>query len=60
MNGYVAFYDRERVEVYADTSFEALEKVAETLNIKTKNRWKISVVLAEKGGVPVEISGASL
>lgn len=54
MNGYVCFYARKRVEVYADTTFAAQSKAAEMLNVPVKKRHQITVVLAEKQGQEVE------
>lgn len=51
--GYVAFYGEKRVEVYADTSFEAQKKVAVQLKIPEKKRYMIQVVLAQKDGKDV-------
>jgi len=48
--GYVAFYKGKRIEVYADTSYEAQKKAAEMF--KAKKSWDVHVVLAEVGGKP--------
>lgn len=53
MNGYVCFYNNERIEVYAETSYKAQLKAAEVLKVKPKKRYMISVVLAEKDGEEV-------
>jgi hypothetical protein len=53
MNGYVCFYKNSRLEVYANTSYEAQQKAADQLNVKPKQRHMISVVLAEKNGQQV-------
>lgn len=53
MNGYVCFYARKRVEVYADTTFEARNKAAVLLNVPVKKHPQITVVLAEKQGQEV-------
>jgi hypothetical protein len=58
MNGYVCFYKGKRVEVYADTSFQAQEKAAAMLKIKKS--YEITVVLAEKSGQQVIHEGAML
>lgn len=49
-NGYVAFYKGKRIEVYADTSYEAQKKAADIF--KAKKSWDVHVVLAEVGGKP--------
>jgi hypothetical protein len=51
MNGYVCFYKGKRVEVYADTSYEAQQKAAALL--KAKKSYEVTVVLAEKSGQQV-------
>jgi len=58
MNGYVCFYKGKRIEVYADTSYEAQQKAATQL--KAKKSYEVTVVLAEKAGVEVTHSPASL
>lgn len=58
MNGYVCFYKGKRVEVYADTSYEAQQKAA--IQFKAKKTYEVTVVLAEKAGVEVVHSPASL
>jgi hypothetical protein len=51
MNGYVCFYKGKRIEVQANTSFEAQTKAAALF--KAKRAYDVSVVLAEKDGEPV-------
>lgn len=51
MNGYVAFYRGKRIEVRANTSYEAQQKAAVIL--KAKKSYEVSVVLAEKGDTAV-------
>lgn len=58
MNGYVCFYRGKRIEVYANTSFEAQEKAAKIF--KAKKTYEITVVLAEKNGNPVIHSTSSI
>ena len=48
MNGYVAFYRGKRIEVIAETSYEAQKKAA--AQFKAKKPYEVIVVLAEKGG----------
>jgi hypothetical protein len=50
LNGYLGFYKDKRFEVYAATSFEAQQKIAQ--EHKIKNRTQIHVVLAEYGEPP--------
>ena len=51
MNGYVCFYRRKQIEVYADTTLEAQEKAA--VVFKAKKAWEITTVLAEQNGETV-------
>lgn len=57
-NGYIAFYKSKRVEVYANTLFEAREKAVALL--KPKKPHDINIMLAEKGGAPVIHSTAGI
>ena len=49
-NGYVAFYKGKRIEVYADTIYQAQKTASEYF--KTKKGWEVNVVLAEVDGKP--------
>lgn len=51
MNGYIAFYKGRKIEVYAETSYEAQKKAAAQL--KARKTYDVTVVLAEKSGAPV-------
>ena len=51
MDGYIAFYRGKRIEVMADTSYEAQKKAAEMF--KAKKSYEVTVVLAQKDGKPV-------
>lgn len=56
MNGYVCFWNRQRVEVYADSSYEAQEKAVPLFQKNTRKKVKgydVAVVLAEKDGEQV-------
>ena len=53
MNGYVCFYNKKRIEVYANTSYEAQQKVIEQEKVPKSKRYAVSVTLAEKDGKPV-------
>ena len=57
-NGYVCFFKNKRTEVYASTSREAQTKAAAFF--KARKQYEVTVVLAEKGGVPVVHSTASI
>lgn len=52
MNSYLCFYKGKKIEVNADTSYAAQQKAAGIF--KVKKTYLVSVVLAEKDGVPVE------
>lgn len=58
--GYVCFYNGKRVEVYADTTFQAQKQVAAMLKVPPKKQYMITVVLAERNGDPVKTDPASL
>ena len=52
-NGYIAFYNRQRHELYAPSLYEAkLQAIAHFKAPKSKEHM-ISVMLAEKDGQPV-------
>ena len=51
MNGYICFYKSKKVEVMADSSYEAQQKAAKQL--KVKKAYEITVCLAEKNGEQV-------
>ena len=53
MNGYVCFYDGKRIEVEADTLYEAKQKAVQKLRVRPNKAHMVSVVLAEKDGNPV-------
>lgn len=53
MNGYVCFYNKTRLEIYAETTYEARCKVVKQLKIPKTKVHLISVTLAEKNGAPV-------
>lgn len=52
-NGYVCFYGKKRIEVYAETSYGAQCAAAKQLGVSPKKQYQITVVLAEKNGQPV-------
>ena len=51
MNGYVCFYKGKKMEVYADSSYEAQKKAAQAF--RAKKSYDVTVVLAEKNNKPV-------
>ena len=51
MNGYVCFFKGKRIEVYADTSYQAQQKAAAIF--KAKKAYEVSVTLAELNGEQV-------
>lgn len=53
MNGYIALFNGKRIEVYADTSYQALLKAREIFKPAKSKRHLVSVTLAEKDGEPV-------
>lgn len=58
MNGYVCFYKGKRIEVQADTSFQAQTIAAG--RFKAKKSYDVTVVLAERGGEEVVHSTAAI
>jgi hypothetical protein len=53
MNGYIAFYNGKRFEVYAESLISAKEKAVEYFKPAKSKRHMVSVMLAEKNGEPV-------
>ncbi len=51
MNGYIAFYRGKKMEVNAETSYQAQQKAAQAF--KAKKSYEVKVVLAEKDGEQV-------
>lgn len=43
MNGYLAFYKDKKIEVWADTSYDAQQKAAK--EFKAKKAYEVTVVL---------------
>ena len=50
-NGYIAFYKGKRIEVYANTKYEAQQKAAKLLG--AKKSYEVNIELAEKDGEQV-------
>jgi len=44
---YVCFYKEKRVEVYATSSYSAQVEAAKRLKVSEKNRYQVSVMLAD-------------
>ncbi len=53
MNGYVAFYNGRRIEIYADNLYAAKLKAIEAFKAPLRKQHMVSVVLAEKNGESV-------
>ena len=53
LNGYVCFYNRKRIEVYAKSSYAAQHEARDILKVPVSKTYLISVVLAEKDGQAV-------
>ena len=53
MNGYVAIWKGKRIEVYADSTYEAQQKAQKEFGKRCKKGYEIAVVLAEKDGKEV-------
>lgn len=51
MNGYVCFYRGKRLEVNAETTYQAQQIAAK--QFKAKKEYEVAVTLAEKGGKQV-------
>lgn len=51
MNGYIALYRGKRIEVHAESSYDAQQKAAK--QFKAKKSYEVSVYLAEKAGEAV-------
>lgn len=47
-NGYVAFYNSQRIEVYAETLFDAKQQAVERLKVPKSKQGLLAVELAEK------------
>jgi hypothetical protein len=53
VNGYVAFFNDKRTEVYADSLYQAKQKAITHFKPRKSQEHMVSVVLAEKDGQPV-------
>ena len=61
MNKYLAFYKGRKIVVSANTSFEAQKEAAIQFKLKEKDRYKVTVMIAEKAdGTQVVHSTSSI
>ena len=60
MNGYIAFYNQKRTEIYAETLYEAKQKAVAYFKVRPKQQHTVSVMLAERNGEQVTHSTAAL
>lgn len=58
MNGYICFYKGKKIEILAESTYEAQKKAA--VIFKAKKAFEISIMLAEKDGKQVTHSTSSL
>lgn len=55
-NGYIAFYNGKKIEVYANSSYEAQQKALKTFQSQSRKKiqgWEINVTIATKDGEDV-------
>ena len=52
MNGYIAIHKGKRIELYAESAYQAQRKAAEVF--KAKKTYEVDVYLAEVNGAAVE------
>jgi len=50
MDGYIGLYNGTKVEVYADSIWEAKQKAVQLLNVPKKKEGLLSIMLAEVNG----------
>jgi hypothetical protein len=50
MDGYIGLYSGTKVEVYADSIWEAKQKAIQLLNVPKKKEGLLSIMLAEVNG----------
>jgi len=53
MNGYIAYYNQRRIEVYAETSYRAQQDAVARFRAPKSKRHLVHVVLVEQDGKPV-------
>lgn len=50
MNGYVAFYNSQRLEIYAKDLWDAKQQAIAAFKVPKSKQHMVSVMLAEKDG----------
>ncbi len=60
MNGYIAFYQGNQKEVFADSIWQAKQKAIAELSVPKKKQGLLSVVLAEVEGNQVIHNSSSI
>lgn len=60
MNGYICFYNQKRFECYADSLYAAQQQAVAHFKPPKSKQHMVTVVLAQKGEMTVEHSGAEL
>lgn len=53
MNGYIGFYNQQRIEIYAVSLYAAKLQTIEIFKVKKNKQHLITVMLAEKNGTPI-------
>lgn len=53
MNGYIALYQDKKLELYADSLYDAKLKAIKELKVPKSKQGLMAVLLAEKAGAPV-------
>lgn len=53
VNGYIAYYDGQQTEIYADTSYDAQRKGIDFFNPPESKKHTVTVMIAEKDGEQV-------
>lgn len=60
MNGYIFFYNGKQVEIFADTLFQAQDKAVAHFAPPKSKRHMVHGMIAERNGVQVVHSTASI
>ena len=58
MNTYHAFYKGKKIEIKAETSYQA--ECLAAIQLKAKNNWDVTIILVALDGAQVEHSTASV
>lgn len=53
MNGYIFFFDGKRVEIYADSLYEAKQKALDHFKPAKSKQHMVHGMIAECNGVPI-------